>query len=176
MFCRNCGKELTGSPEICLGCGAKPLHGADFCQQCGAPTTPLTEVCVNCGGRVAKDSGSSASSKSAALAVGGVLVIICGILGVVGGLANLFKGAAAPAFGDDLDHIFAIATGAVQLILGPIAIVGGAYALKQRKFALAVFGAVCGLLAALPLCLGVFLGLAAIVLIVVSRGEFDEHK
>ena len=54
MFCRNCGKELTGSPEICLGCGARPLQGTDFCQHCGAPTTPLTEICVNCGARVSR--------------------------------------------------------------------------------------------------------------------------
>ncbi len=27
MFCRNCGKELTGSPEICPNCGAKLMTG-----------------------------------------------------------------------------------------------------------------------------------------------------
>jgi TM2 domain-containing membrane protein YozV len=53
MFCRNCGKELTGSPEICLGCGAKPMNGTSFCAGCGAETTPLTEICVKCGARVA---------------------------------------------------------------------------------------------------------------------------
>lgn len=49
MFCRNCGKELTGAPEICLGCGAKPLAGNSFCQACGAETNPLAEICVKCG-------------------------------------------------------------------------------------------------------------------------------
>jgi len=52
MFCRNCGKELIGSPEICPGCGAKPMRGNSFCSNCGAPTTPLTEMCVKCGVRV----------------------------------------------------------------------------------------------------------------------------
>jgi len=52
MFCRNCGKELIGSPEICPGCGARPMRGNSFCSNCGAPTTPLTEMCVKCGVRV----------------------------------------------------------------------------------------------------------------------------
>ena len=33
MFCRNCGKELTGTSEFCLGCGAKPLVGTSFFMQ-----------------------------------------------------------------------------------------------------------------------------------------------
>ncbi len=53
MFCRNCGKELIGSPEICPECGAKPMSGTSFCSNCGAPTTELTEMCVKCGARMA---------------------------------------------------------------------------------------------------------------------------
>ena len=64
MFCRNCGKELTGSPEICLGCGARPLAGSSFCSGCGAPTTPLTEICVKCGIRLAKAEAGEISPKS----------------------------------------------------------------------------------------------------------------
>jgi len=52
LFCRNCGKELIGSPEICPGCGAKPMNGTSFCSNCGAATTELTEMCVKCGARV----------------------------------------------------------------------------------------------------------------------------
>ena len=54
MFCRNCGKELVGTPEICMGCGAKPLAGNSFCQACGAETNPLAEICMKCGVRIAK--------------------------------------------------------------------------------------------------------------------------
>jgi hypothetical protein len=49
MFCRNCGKELTGTPEICLGCGARPLVGSSFCHACGAKTNPLAVICIKCG-------------------------------------------------------------------------------------------------------------------------------
>ena len=52
MFCRNCGKELIGSPEFCPGCGARPMRGDSCCSNCGAPTTPLTKICPKCGDRL----------------------------------------------------------------------------------------------------------------------------
>ncbi len=52
MYCRNCGKELIGTPEICLGCGAKPLGGSSFCHACGAKTSPLAEFCTKCGAKL----------------------------------------------------------------------------------------------------------------------------
>jgi TM2 domain-containing membrane protein YozV len=65
MFCRNCGKELTGTPEICPGCGAKPLVGSSFCQACGAKTNPLAEICIKCGARLgAKVAAGDVSEKS----------------------------------------------------------------------------------------------------------------
>ena len=54
MFCRNCGKELIGTPEICVNCGAKPLAGTSFCHACGAATNPLAEICMKCGARFVK--------------------------------------------------------------------------------------------------------------------------
>jgi len=53
MFCRNCGKQLIGTPDLCPYCGAKPLLATSFCYNCGASTTPATEICVKCGARVA---------------------------------------------------------------------------------------------------------------------------
>ena len=64
MFCRNCGKELIGTPEICLGCGAKPLLGVSFCQACGAATNPQAEICMKCGARLAKAEAVDVSQKS----------------------------------------------------------------------------------------------------------------
>jgi TM2 domain-containing membrane protein YozV len=64
MFCRNCGKELIGTPEICLGCGAKPSAGNSFCQACGAETNPLAEMCIKCGARIGKAAATDISPKS----------------------------------------------------------------------------------------------------------------
>ncbi len=64
MFCRNCGKELVGTPEICIGCGAKPLVGSSFCHACGAATDALAEICIKCGARLAKAEEVDISPKS----------------------------------------------------------------------------------------------------------------
>jgi len=51
-FCKNCGKELIGTPEYCPQCGARPYAANSYCPNCGAAITPMTEICVKCGGRV----------------------------------------------------------------------------------------------------------------------------
>jgi uncharacterized membrane protein YvbJ len=65
MYCRNCGKELTGTPEICMNCGARPLAGRSFCYACGAKTNELAEICVKCGVRLTE---ASAKAKTVAAA------------------------------------------------------------------------------------------------------------
>jgi TM2 domain-containing membrane protein YozV/RNA polymerase subunit RPABC4/transcription elongation factor Spt4 len=64
MFCKNCGKQLIGTPEICPNCGAKPLVGNSFCQNCGAATNPLAEICLKCGVRLTKAGAMDVSEKS----------------------------------------------------------------------------------------------------------------
>jgi len=64
MFCRNCGKELTGTPEFCLNCGAKPIAGNNFCHACGSQTNPQMEICPKCGARLVKGIAEEISPKS----------------------------------------------------------------------------------------------------------------
>jgi TM2 domain-containing membrane protein YozV len=64
MYCRNCGKELTGTPEICLTCGARPLAGKGFCNACGAETNALAEICIKCGTRLGRAVSGDVSPKS----------------------------------------------------------------------------------------------------------------
>jgi TM2 domain-containing membrane protein YozV/ribosomal protein L40E len=69
MFCRNCGKELIGTPEICINCGAKPLVGSSFCHNCGAKTSPLAEFCTKCGAQLGVKTLDSNVSEKSRLAV-----------------------------------------------------------------------------------------------------------
>ena len=69
MYCRNCGKKLTGVPEICLGCGAKPLGGSSFCHACGAKTSPLAEFCTKCGAKLGVKTLDTNVSEKSRLAV-----------------------------------------------------------------------------------------------------------
>jgi TM2 domain-containing membrane protein YozV len=85
MFCRNCGKELIGTPEICLGCGAKPLGGSSFCQNCGAKTNALAEFCTKCGAKLGvKTLAGNVSEKSRLITT--LLCILpawfCGVAGI----------------------------------------------------------------------------------------------
>jgi len=66
MFCRNCGKDVVETAEICPSCGAKPLAGKQFCPACGAPTTTLTEMCTKCGTRLAATAGVASAPMAAA--------------------------------------------------------------------------------------------------------------
>jgi predicted amidophosphoribosyltransferase len=64
MFCKNCGKEVSDTAEICLGCGAKPVAGYKYCNICGAETNPMAEICIKCGARVGKAEDKDVSPKS----------------------------------------------------------------------------------------------------------------
>jgi len=79
MFCRNCGKNLVGSPDICPGCGAKPLSGTKFCNACGATTTAITEICKKCGTRLLTAPATYISPKSRL--VTSLLALLLGMFG-----------------------------------------------------------------------------------------------
>lgn len=88
MYCRNCGKEVNQSQEVCLGCGARPLAGTSFCNECGTATNALAEVCVKCGVRLArpksKQTGVSDKSRLA-------ITLLCGIIGLVFQIAGIHR-------------------------------------------------------------------------------------
>lgn len=176
MFCRNCGKELTEASESCLNCGAKPLAGTSFCPRCGAPTAPLAEVCAKCGGQVATTTrGKLWKSRTA-----GILAIIAGAIGVaewvtVAVLEILALGWLPMG---DLIGLGAIVAAAfiIAIAAGILAIIGGVFALKRNRWRLALAGSICAIfcLSFIPVLLNVPLAIAAIVLVVLGRGEFDQ--
>ena len=163
MFCRNCGKELKGSPEICLECGAKPMSGTNFCPDCGAPATELTEICPKCGARVAGKTGGTWMPLTAGILdlVAGVPALILGILfaiggGMVGWLSDI------PELGATVSILV------VPLIIFAImAIVGGIFALRKRKWGLALAGSIFALFCAW------ILGIPAIAFTILGKGHFS---
>ena len=175
MFCRNCGKELTGTPEICLGCGAKPLAGTSFCNGCGAPTTPLTEICMKCGVRLAKQ---VEKGRSGILVAGGILSIIAGVIGLLWGITWVIAWATYGYIWGGIDNVFEdtgifFAVVLVSILLGITGIVGGAYALKRKRFMLAVIGGISAFLGTIASgFIGAAIGIGAIVLITVSKDDF----
>jgi RNA polymerase subunit RPABC4/transcription elongation factor Spt4 len=167
MFCRNCGKELTGNPEICPNCGARPMNGTSFCPNCAAPTTELTEICPKCGARVA--------GKVVAKAGSTWMPLTAGILDLVAGVPALIIGILVAAGLGALGWISGIAgVGVIMAVMGVpliifaiIAIVGGVFALRKRIWGLALAGSIFALFCA---CI---LGIPAIVFIAMGKGEFQ---
>ncbi len=168
MFCRNCGKELTGSPEFCMNCGAKPVTGTSFCPGCGAPTTPMTEICTKCGARVAA---------KAATVVSTWMPVTAGILDLVIGIPSLIIGIIWAVVGGFITFFIAglgALLGAPMIILSMVAIAGGIFALRKRGWGFALAGAICGFIVGLPLVApAILLGIPAIVFTALAKGKFE---
>ena len=166
MFCRNCGKELTGTPEICPECGARPMSGTSYCPNCGAPTTELTEICPKCGARVAGKAVEKAGGTWMPLTAGildlvaGVPALIIGIL-VAAGLGVLGRLSGIAGVG-----VIMSAIGVPMIIFGIIAIVGGVFAIRRRIWGLALAGSIFALFCAW------ILGIPAIVFTVMGKRHF----
>lgn len=101
----------------------------------------------------------------------GVLGIIAGAFAVIVGILlaaiGIFAGGFLGAIGSPgLGGLVADGV-AMRLILGIVAIVGSIYALKRRVWGLALAGSICSLF-----CVW-FLGIPAIIFIVMAKGEFE---
>jgi hypothetical protein len=185
MFCMNCGRELEGNPETCLSCGARPLAGGNFCPECGAHITPETAICMRCGTKVGEKGRTRGST--AALTTGGILSIISGLLGALFGALYIRTGVMLLGgeeidVGDELvltsdDSWMYLVMGGVMVVCGVLAIVGGSYALKKKRFGLALAGAICSIFATATLCgLGIVLGITAVVLVAISKSKFKKQE
>ena len=100
----------------------------------------------------------------------GILCIIAGAMAVIIGLVFAAAGvigcavlgAFIPLLGGVLAGAFAI-----PLLLGIVAIIGGAYALKRRIWGLALAGSICALFCVF------FLGIPAIIFVILGKSEFN---
>jgi len=95
--------------------------------------------------------------------IGGGLGVILGIVLIVlgAGVGTVLAGRGIPFLGE-----LVVGTLVVGLILGIVAIVGGIYAVRRQKWGLALAGSICALF---PWW---FLGIPAVVLVVLAREEF----
>ena len=160
-------------------------------------TSRSTRVCVSCGREIGMDinvcpycghdyrfiSAPPAKPRSSKPVAAGALTIIAGVMALVMAVSFILIDASdlerldteifaeseiTPA---DLADILEIC-GAIGIVFGAIAIIGGVFALMRKHFALAIVGAVFGLLG-MGYIIGAVLSLVALVLILMSRSEFE---
>ena len=145
------------------------MTGTSFCPGCGAPTTPLTEVCTNCGVHMVK----AVKEKTWKTKTAGILAIIAGVLGVT----EWVWFAVLEILAGNLSALGGIVAAGFIIAIGTaiVAIVGGVFALKRRRWRLALAGSICAIFSVIfvPILLNVPLAIAAIVLVVLGKGEFD---
>jgi hypothetical protein len=152
------------------------MAGTGFCPGCGAPTAPLTEICTRCGVR----SADAARGKTWKTKTAGILAIVAGALSAI---EFVFVGVLViPKLGWlevmsvlSESGIVAVAF-AVVMASAIVAIVGGVFALKRKRWRLALAGSICAIFSLMfvPVLLNVPLAIAAIVLVVLGRGEFEQ--
>jgi len=146
-----------------------PMAGTSFCPDCGAQTAPAVETCSNCGAGLGKVSRPRTWKTRAA----GVIAIVSGVLAVT----EWVWFAVIEILADNLSALGGIVAAAFIVAIGTgiVAIIGGVFALKRRRWGLALAGSICAIFAVvfLPILVNVPFAIAAIVLIVLGRGEFE---
>jgi len=136
--------------------------------------TLSTETCPNCGVQLP----GAAKAKTWKTTTAGILAIVAGAIGVtewvwVAVLEVLRYGWSAVGDFLGLGAILP-AVAAVALAIRIVAVVGGVVALRRKSWGLALAGSVCAMFSSVFLViLNVPLGVAAIVLIALGKGEFE---
>ena len=161
----------------------------------GASGTPTTRNCVNCGRSIAWDAnvcqycghdyraqaaGPAPHEKGVLSLVGGIFILIAGLMGIFAGIVlltiNLDQldqyGIDVAGATDIIEDILKVC-GAIWLIFGLIALMGGAFGIMRKHFGLVILGGVFGLLCVGPYALGSILALVGLILVAVARKDFD---
>jgi hypothetical protein len=123
---------------------------------------------------------SSISRRSGLLTAGGILSIISGVfelvvggialdfalLGVPPGLVHYFQmWGVLPLYGWGIVSLLPVITGGILVIIGIVAIAGGASAIRRESFGLSLAGAIC----ALPT---IILGILAVIFVALGNEVF----
>lgn len=127
---------------------------------CGRAFSWDANVCPYCGHdyRVAMMGPQQQQKKESAMpVVGGVLILIVGI-------GYLALGGVAIAGSSFFAFAGGVLCGAVVLVLGIIAILGGIFAIQRKNFAIALIGGI--------FTVPSILGLVGLILLAVSKDEF----
>lgn len=175
-FCMNCSRDLVKIPAS--------VAAARYCGWCGAPALADARFCGRCGHDPAGPSASRVKTEppqsSSKPLIAGVLMIGAGVLEIVSGIRTLTTdvSSAAAAAGIPSEFVSSIEgmlqfCGALFLVFGAIVGIGGVFAFKRRYHMLALVASIFGMLGVGPFMLGSLLSLVALVLLAISRDDFE---
>ncbi len=151
----------------CVSCGRSIAFDANVCQYCGRDY------------RVA--AAPVKHEKGMVSLLGGVFILVAGIIGLAMGAmimavdVNDLEDYGITGLGGALDTLDDLLTicGAIFLILGLIALLGGVFGIQRKKFGIVILGGVLGLFCFGPYMIGSILAFVGLVLVAVSKKDFD---
>jgi len=103
--------------------------------------------------------------------LGGVLTLVAGIVGLVSGIMFMLTGENI-----EIALTFPVTVAALNglptLILGIIAMAGGAVAMRKKAFGFSIAGAVLSIVATFNLGIVIILGILGVIFIAMGKSEF----
>jgi hypothetical protein len=160
-----------------MNCGARPLNGNSYCPSCGTQTNTLAEICIKCGTRLAAEQKSVVKKRTSKLTAIGILNIIAGAFNVLTGLVVVLVGGAigvaGSVFGAGVAGGVVATIGLFLMIPGIVTVISGVYTLRKKYWGLALAGSILAFLAGWVWVFPAFMGIASIVLVAISKKEFD---
>lgn len=189
-ICPYCGSLNPPYAEFCLNCAKdlpqkNPVAASRYCAWCGGGVPEKAMICPRCGHDPAGPSTMYLDAvprpRSLKPLIAVVLLIGSGILDIISAIglltANLSSAAARAGvpteFVSPLEGFLQIC-GTLALVFGLIACTGGSLAYMRRTSTLAIVAAIFGMLGVGPFYLGSALGLIALILIAISRDDFED--
>jgi len=159
-----------GTTRNCVKCGKSIAFDANVCPYCGHDYRA-----------VMAGPAAAPHEKGMLSLVGGIMILISGIIGLaIGGLLLAINTSDFDQFGlgsigglDDTLHNILLVCGAIFVILGLIAVVGGFFGIRRQHFGLVILGGVLGLFTIGPYGLGSLLALVGLILVAVGKKDFD---
>jgi len=160
-YCSKCGGKIRADSFTCEHCGERPWQAP--ASQATASIWETEDTSFNDDSYY---SSSSSRSESSSPVIGGIMSILAGILAVGQGLLYMAGSSLISFYSGAL-----CLCGGIDFMFGAVAIAGGLAALKRDSFALAIIGAILGMLG-FGFVIGSVFGLIAVVLIAISHNEF----
>jgi hypothetical protein len=156
--------------------------------KCGKSIAFDANVCPYCGHdyrAVMAGPAAAPHEKGMLSIVGGILILISGIVGLaIGGIFLAVNLSTLSDYGipgdltDQLESLLRVC-GAIFLILGIIAVLGGFFGVMRKHFGLVILGGITGLLACAPFAFAGYLvvlpilPLVGLILVGVAKKDFD---
>jgi hypothetical protein len=159
------GNQGTPATRNCVQCGRSIAFDANVCQYCGHDYR-------------AQAAAPAPHEKGALSIVGGILILIAGLIGIaMGAILLMISASDLDQYGlnlvsGTLEDILRVC-GAILLIFGLIALMGGIFGAMRKHFALAILGGVFGLFCVSPYMIASVLALVGLILVAIARKDFD---